>query len=132
MPPTPVSYGLFLCDLPVVEANTGKVSLINTFSGMGVPSFPAQAAPFAAYAVLTDSQGDVALEFVIVALDTGDPIYSYRSRQTFASRLQEVQYLLRIRGCILPRAGRSEAALFADRQLVARRPFSVYQKGPIP
>jgi hypothetical protein len=130
--PPPVCYGLALCDVAVVEARTGRVSLINTFSGIAVARFPIQVAPFAAYTVLTDGQGQADLEFTITALDNGEQVYSHSSRQAFANRLQEVQYLLRVRTCQFSRPGRYEAALFADGQLIARRPFSVYLKGTNP
>ena len=132
MPPTPVAYGLTLCDVVIVDKKTNRVSLINTFSGVAATKFPVQVPQIVVYTVLTDSQGDVTLDFTITALDTGVQVYSHRSRQAFANRLQEVQYLLRVRNCVFLRPARYEAALFADGVLIARRPFSVYLKGTNP
>ena len=131
MPP-PVSYGLTLCDLAIVEAKTSRVSLVNTFSGISATKFPVKVPLIAAYTVLTDALGDVILEFTISSLDTGEQVYHHTRRQTFPNRLQEVQFLLRIKDLLFLRPAKYEAALFADGQWVCRRPFSVYPKGMTP
>ena len=53
----PRCKALLLCDQVLVEAGTGKISLIGIFDRVGVGGFPAAVGPFNAYVQMTDGVG---------------------------------------------------------------------------
>jgi hypothetical protein len=115
----PVAIGLVLCDQVIVEERTKKVSLIGTFAGIRVTSFPALVDPFSAFAVLTDGSGEVTMTLVVSRLDTGENVFSYGSQLRFPGPLAEVQYHLRLKQCSFPAAGHYQFTLLADGEWVA-------------
>jgi hypothetical protein len=58
MVPPPTVVGLTLCDVVIVDEGTRKVSLINTFTGIRLASFPASPQPFCVYTTLAGGQGE--------------------------------------------------------------------------
>jgi hypothetical protein len=53
----PRCKALLLCDQVLVEAGTGKTSLVGIFDRVGVTAFPAAVGPFNAFVQLTDGVG---------------------------------------------------------------------------
>ena len=124
----PVAIGLTLCDYVIVEARTGKVSLIGTFKGIAAHQFPAGPQPFCVFAVLTDAVGDATIEIVISRLDTGEAIFENRTWLKFPDKLTEVEFFARLRQCSFPVAGTYQVTLLVDGEWVAQRRLQVYLK----
>jgi hypothetical protein len=118
----PVTRGLFLCDLVVVEAQTGKVSLINTLDRFRCASFPK---PFVVYAFLTDGFGDVDLTIEIAALSGLEQVDSYATRIRFPDRVAATHFKFTVTDCSFPRSGSYQAALYANREPIARTRIEV-------
>lgn len=132
MPNRPVAIGLMLCDYVLVEERTRKVSLIGTFSGLGMERFPMAAPPFCVYALLTDGEGRMPMDLVVSHLETDQHIATYRGQVAFPDRLTDVNYLVRLRDCRFPEAGTYQFTLLADGEWVAQRRPRVYQRGDLP
>ncbi len=124
----PIALGLTLCDYVIVEERTKKVSLIGTFTGIGVDRFPVIAQPFCAFAVLTDGLGDVTRDLIGSHLDTGEEAFAHRSQVRFPDKLTEVRFLARLRQCSFPAAGLYQFTLLANGEWVAQRRLRVYQR----
>src|SRR2546427_5911737 len=100
MEPRPIVLGLTLCDYVLVEERTKKVSLIGTFTGLGVADFPAQALPFSVFTVLTDGFGSATIELVLTHMDSNEEVNSYRATLQFPDKVTEVMYHLRLNHCV--------------------------------
>jgi len=69
--PIPTCKALLLCDDTILEAGTGKISLIGVFRRFGLPRIPGRTRPFHAFIQLTNAQGvyDVVVEVRDLATD---------------------------------------------------------------
>ncbi len=75
MPVTPVAHGLILCDYVIVEERTHKVSLIGTFTGITSSQVPVPVPPCFAYALLTDSEGQIPVDLTISSLESSEELF---------------------------------------------------------
>src|SRR5688572_23479055 len=98
-PELPVARGLFLCDLVISDAQSGKVSLINLFDRFRVPSFPSPPKPFVVYAFLADGSGEVDLTIEIEALASLEQVYSYTARIRFPDRVGATHFKFTVTDC---------------------------------
>ena len=125
----PVAVGLTLCDYVLVEERTRKVSLIGSFTGIGVLSFPAVVPPFSVFAVLTDGLGNGTIELGVSRLDTNEQVANYRTPVHFPDKLAEVFFHIRLHQCSFPAPGHYQFTLLADGQWLAQRRIRVYTRG---
>src|SRR5437868_1545936 len=128
MEPRPVVLGLTLCDYVIVEERTKKVSLIGTFTGLGVPEFPAQPPPFSVFAILTDGLGDATMELDVTHMETNDSIFSHSGVLNFPDKVAEVAYHMRLRQCVFPAAGLYQFTLTVNGEWAAQRRLRVYKR----
>ena len=124
----PVASGLLLCEQAIIEERTRNVSLVNCFNRRTVERFPSERFPFVVFALLTDGLGEIPLEVVIQRLDTLDEIYFRTVSFRFASPLQEVQFLLRVRDCSFPVSGAYQVALLVESEPLAQRRIQILHK----
>jgi hypothetical protein len=124
----PIAIALVCCDLVIVDHVTRKVSLVNTFSGLGAPGFPWTASPFCIFAVLTDGQGDRTVTLTVTRLETDEEIVSLDRRLRFPDRFTDVQVLFRLTQCQFPAAGAYQFTLLVDGEWVAQRRLRVYER----
>jgi len=68
----PLALALILCDQIITEQVTFKKSLIGTFNSIMVESLPVVYPRMAAYAALTNGQGEITAVFRCVFMDTPD------------------------------------------------------------
>ncbi len=128
MGPRPIVVGMSLCDYVIVEERTKKLSLIGTFTGLGVPHFPALVAPFSVFAVLTDGLGGATMELLVTHMDTNEETYSHQASLTFPDKVTEVSYHLRLRQFVFPAAGTYQFTLLLDGEWMAQRRLRVYHR----
>jgi hypothetical protein len=126
MIPPPIPIGLTVCDYVIVEEGTGKVSLIGSYSDIGVPHFPAVAPPFCVVATLTNGQGNATIELTLTHLETDEETHSVRQTVQFPSRFTEVLLLYRIAGWTFPEAGTYLFTLQVDGEWIAHRRVHVH------
>ena len=55
--PPPACKALLLCDQTIIEAGSGKVSIIGAFTNFILPTFPGRTSPFTAFVQLADGIG---------------------------------------------------------------------------
>jgi hypothetical protein len=122
----PVVVGLMLCEQVIIQEGTRHLTLVNCFKRLKVRGFPSPPQRFAAFAVLTDGQGRGQFELMVERLDNMDEVYSQRHEVTFNDPLRETNLLFLVGQCSFPAAGRYQAVLLADRQLIAQRAFQVF------
>ena len=127
MTPPPTAIGLTLCDRFIIEEVTRNVTLVNCFSRLRAHSFPALAAPFSVFAVLTNGHGDGTIQLAISRLDTLDEIEAQSLHGHFPARLAEVRIFFRVAQCAFPTAGVYEVNLQVDGDVVVSRRLSVEQ-----
>ena len=101
----PVVRGLFLCDLVIVEAHTGKVSLVNTLDRFRCPAFPSVPHPFVVYASLTGGTDEVDLTIEVEGLKTLESVYSYTTRVRFPDRVAALHFRFTVTACSFPGPG---------------------------
>lgn len=124
-PELPVVRGLFLCDLVISDAQSGKVSLINLFDRFRVPSFPSPPKPCVAYAFLTDGSGEVDLTIEIEALASLEQVYSYKTRIRFPDRVGATHFKFTVTDCSFTRPGSYQVVLYANKNPIAQTRLEV-------
>jgi hypothetical protein len=129
MNPPVIALGLTLCEKVIVEERTRNTTIVSTFTKMFADEFPSRPERFALAAVLTGGQGEGTVDLVITRLDTDEETYSLQRQLRFPGRLAEVRVVFRIRDCSFPAPGQYDATLFVDGDPVARRKFSVEERG---
>ncbi|HXG09907.1 MAG TPA: hypothetical protein VNK04_08975 [Gemmataceae bacterium] len=126
MVPPPVALGLTLCDYIIVEEGTAKISLIGTFTQLGVDSFPSEPKRFFAFVALAGSQGDATIDLVLTQLDSDADLHSEQIQVHFPDKLTEVQIVFEINEWSFPAPGWYQLVLLVDGEWVAQRRLEVY------
>jgi hypothetical protein len=132
MNPPPIALGLTLCEKVIVEERTRNLTLVSTFTKLFADEFPFPPERFAFAAVLTGGQGEGTVDLVITQLETDEETYSLQRQLRFPGRLGEVQVVFHLRDCSFPAPGTYDATLFVDGDPVARRKFSIEERGESP
>jgi hypothetical protein len=102
---------------------------VSTFTKLLTDVFPSPPERFALTAILTGGQGEAMVDLVLTQLETGEDTYTMQRQLRFPGRLTEVQVVFHIRDCSFPVPGQYDATLFVDGEPVARRKFTVQQRG---
>lgn len=129
----PVVVGLTLCRDVRVDPTSLDTTLIRSFTGLPVDSFPGTGRPFCAFAVLTDGDGNGDLDLIVTKLD--DPMVVARRIRLplrFRDRLQLVQCVIRVSRCAFPSPGLYLFSLYADGEWLAQKSLRVYLRGTGP
>jgi hypothetical protein len=128
MDPPPIAVALLLCKyVHFEEGESHNVSLIGSFSRLGVESFPANPS-FYDYAALTNAQGSVTIRIGIERLDTGEEVYASEFPTRFPNKLATGHLSRLITKCVFPVEGWYQVVLDADGQWVAQRRFEVTKR----
>src|ERR1700694_4238596 len=87
LPPPTVPACMLFCDSVILEQGTGKTTLVGTYSGMAVATFPSPPKDLHVYVQLTSFVGDVEVRLLCVQVDLPEPEEVYAT-----------QHLVRFRG----------------------------------
>ena len=128
MIPPPIALGLTLCDYILLEAGTGKVSLIGTFSGIRGVRFPLIPAPFCIFASLTGGAGDATVELAAIDLETNEEVLSQQAVLHFPDRFTEVYAVYRQIQCEFPKPSTYLFTMLVDGDWIAHRRLRVSSK----
>jgi hypothetical protein len=129
----PVIVGLTICRDVQVDPTSLDTSLIRSFTGLAVDSFPGGGQPFCVFAVLTDGAGSGDLELIVTKLD--EPMEVARRIRLplrFRDRLQLVQCVVRVNHCVFPSPGLYLFSPYADGEWLAQKAIRVYLRGTGP
>ena len=66
MPQRPMAIGLFVCEKTIVEENTRNLSFINCLTRLHVNKTPSSPYRFDVWAALTDGQGEVSVDLLVL------------------------------------------------------------------
>jgi hypothetical protein len=128
----PVSVGLVLCELAIVDDRTRNVTHTSCFSQRLVEGPLTYMPPFYVVAALAGGHGRMPGRLVVQRLDTLDITYHRTFTLDFADPLRELSGIFRVRAHAIPVYGYYEALLIVDGEAIAQKKFSILPKGPQP
>jgi len=128
--PPPRCKAILLCERIIAEATTQKVSLIDVFLEVSLPSFPGHSIPMRVFLQLIDGIGRYELTLEIQDLAEQRTIARGAGpRIAFPDRVTPLQLSLPIPGLTLMHPGRYDVIVFADGQEIDRQQFVAVAAG---
>ena len=125
----PSVQAFLVCDSVIVDSQTGKKSLIGTFTHLWAPRFPCQHHQMGIYFCLTDAEGVYEFELRLVYLDQ-DAIVGKATLSPFTikNRLEIHDFGVNIPSLVFPGPGRYEFRLYANGFFITPKDFNVIQQ----
>lgn len=120
--------GLTLCRDFLRDPTSGNHSVIRSFTGHPVSSFPGTSEPFCVFAILTDGAGEAEAELVVTWFGE-EGIVEYartRGRVRFSDPVQLVECVFRFNRFPFPGPGVYAFGLYVEGEWAARRSLRVY------
>jgi hypothetical protein len=126
--PPPQCKAILLCDQTIVEAVTGKVSIIGIFDSWNFPQFPHPTRPFVAFLQLTNGIGKYGVSVDVHDLQ-GDQIIAQASvaEVIFPERQTKVNFMIPVPPLLLQHSGSYDFVVLADGQEIDRQQFQAIQ-----
>jgi hypothetical protein len=115
-----------LCDQIIVEASTGKISLVGIFDRVGVAAFPAAVGPFHAFVQMTDGIGSY--EVFVEVHDLADGLVLARAQAgmlEFKEPTDKINFRILMPRWQARHGGPYDFVVLADDQAVERQRFEV-------
>lgn len=126
--PPPKCKAILLCDHTIVEAVTGKVSIIGIFDSWNFSQFPHPTHPFMAFLQLTDGIGKYAVSVDVHDLQADLVIAQARvAEMIFPERKSKVNLMIPVPPLLLQHAGSYDFVVLADGQEIDRQQFQAVQ-----
>jgi len=128
----PSVQAFLVCDSVIIDSQTGKKSLIGTFTHLWAPRFPCQHHQMGIYFCLTDAEGVYEFELRLAYLDQ-DVIVGKATLSPFTikDRLEIHDFGINIPSLVFPGPGRYEFRLYANGFFITHKDFNVIQQDPI-
>jgi len=125
----PSVQAFLVCDSVIVDSQTGKKSLIGTFTHLWAPRFPCQHHQMGIYFCLTDAEGVYEFELRLVYLNQ-DAIVGKATLSPFTikNRLEIHDFGVNIPSLVFPGPGRYEFRLYANGFFITHKDFNVIQQ----
>lgn len=127
----PSVQAFLVCDSVIIDSQTGKKSLIGTFTHLWAPRFPCQHHQMGIYFCLTDAEGVYEFELRLAYLDE-DIIVGKATLSPFTikDRLEIHDFGINIPSLVFPGPGRYEFRLYANGFFITHKDFNVIQQEP--
>jgi hypothetical protein len=126
--PPPKCKAILLCDQTIVEAVTGKTSVIGIFDSWTFAQFPSLTRPFMCFLQLTDGIGKYAMSVEVHDLQADKIIAQARIPEiAFPDRSQKVNLMIPVPPLPLGHAGSYDFVVLADGQEIDRQQFQAVQ-----
>jgi hypothetical protein len=126
--PPPICKAILLCDQAIVEAVTGKISVIGVFDNWNVPQFPHPTRPFMAFLQMQDGIGKYAVTVEVHDLEADQVIAQARIAEViFPERTTKVNLMIPVPPLLLQHVGRYDFVVLADGQEIDRQQFQAVQ-----
>jgi hypothetical protein len=123
--PPPKCKAILLCDQTIIEAVTGKVSIIGIFDSWNLPQFPHPTRPFMAFLQMTDGIGQYTISVEVHDLEADQIIaQAQAARMTFPDRTAKVNLVIPVPPLLLRHAGNYDFVVLADGQEIDRQQFA--------
>jgi hypothetical protein len=128
--PPPKCKAILLCNHTIIEAVTGKVSIIGIFDNFGMPTFPGLTSAFTVYLQLTDGIGKYSISVELHDL-VEDTIVGRAAiaEIEFQDRSQKANLMIPVPPLPLTHAGVYDFVVLADGQEIDRQQFSASAPG---
>jgi hypothetical protein len=122
--PPPRCKAILLCDQAIVEAMTGKVSLIGIFDRFTLRKFPGHIRQFTAFLQLTDGVGSYNITIEVHDLRE-DQILARAAivQMTFQDRSGKANLMIPVPPLLLKHPGGYDFVVLADEQEIDRQQF---------
>ncbi len=122
--PPPKCKALLLCSQCIIEAVTGRISIVGIFDVFAVNDFPGAIGPFTAYVQLVDGIGNYDVTVAVHDLQQDEVIAKTApTRIVFPERLTRFNLVIPVPPLQLPHSGRYDFVVFADGEEVERQQF---------
>lgn len=131
--PPPNCKAILLCEQTIIEAGTGKVSLIGLFDGFVVPQAPGVIRPFTVYLHLTDGIAGHEYEITVEIHDLSNDTVVARAtgpKVRWGDRLSRLNLLIPVPPMHVQHAGAYDFVVFANQQEIDRQKFGVTIPAP--
>lgn len=118
---------MLLCERTIIEAGTGKVSLIALLEKFVLPALPGHVVPFTVYLQLTDGivQHDYEISVELHDLANDTILASAGPKVKWEDRLSRINLFLPVKTLKVQHAGTYDFVVFADNQEIDRQKFRV-------
>ncbi len=126
--PPPKCKAILLCERTIIEAGTGRITLIGLFEELEIRPVPGKSGPFVIYLLLTDGIVGRDYEISIEIHDLDNDIVVARAADTvvrWTDRFTKVNLLFPVPSLDVECAGSYDIIVFADRQEVDRQRFEI-------
>lgn len=127
--PPPRCKAILLCDQTILDAVTGNVSIIGTFTEFILPSFPGRTKPVCAFLLLIDGIGRY--QVVVEIHDLGEDKIIARSPGMaihFPERLARINFVTQIPPLPLVHPGTYDVVVLANGQEIDRQQFKAVKR----
>ena len=117
-----------LCEKTIIEAVTGRISLIGIFDGLVVLQVPGVTGPFTAYLHLTDGIANHEYDITVELHDLSNDTIIARAtgpRVRWGDRLSRLNLLIPVPPLQVQHAGAYDFVVLANRQEIDRQQFGV-------
>jgi hypothetical protein len=125
----PVLVGLKVCHEAIVEEATKRVTLVNCFRRLAVPSVPSAKTAFKVCFVLTDGMGKSEMSVSIKRCSTLKEVWFRPFSVEFSDPMNQRWFAVPLSNCRFPEEGRYQVELDANNELLGLCVFEVYVKG---
>lgn len=128
--PPPKCKAILLCDQTILDATSGKVSIIGIFDLFNLPQFPGMLTPFMAFLQMTDGIGRYSITLEIHDLQ-GDVVVARAEGPEidFPERASKINFATPVPALTLQHPGVYDFVVFADGQEIDRQKFTAQTPG---
>lgn len=126
--PPPQCKAILLCDQTIVDASTGKISIIGIINEWTFQEFPHQTQPFTCFLELTDGIGDYAISVDVYDLNADQIIaQTHIAIVAFSNPRTKVDLIIPISPLMLQHPGSYDVVVLADGQEIDRQQFQAIE-----
>ncbi|MHB1035360.1 MAG: DUF6941 family protein [Pirellulales bacterium] len=126
--PPPKCKAILICERTIIEAGTGKVSLISLFDSFIVANVPGITTPFTVYLHLTDGVADHEYQITIELHDLSDGTVLAKAggpKVQWKDRLAKLNLFIPVPALNVQHEGSYDFVVFANGQEIDRQSFAV-------
>ena len=121
----PIPLALLICDHVWRDPNSGKYSLLGTFSGLGCSQFPF-AVDLAVYFAVTEGEGELPVRMELIDVDEERPaVVDAEGQFEFRHRREVVEGMFQFTGLSFPEPGEYRLKLFVAGEFLMERALHV-------
>ena len=126
--PTPVPVAFLLCDQIIVEAGSGKKTIVGVFDRIGVHQFPATHSPAWLYIRVIDCEGEYKHRIEYVQVSTQKTLAQANGTATSNNRHIYTEFVLSCPPLPLPEPGEYEFRLWLNDKFISRARVTAHMR----